>query len=189
MLPVRIEVLSSSHELFRCNHPNEYLVGPNCINCGTAFIISFISFDILPLVEFFIEPDISLEEAKELIESEPPLAAQEYNPVLGRSKDKKIVLNRDQLSMLEQGNVIIQTFPPPLTPKLLFNVIPSITITQCKGCSKVFDLDDFEMACLRKGHCPFCRTSYERNEAFFVEEDEEEENSSVPNFSQFSRFS
>uniref|UniRef100_A0A8R1EG47 Intraflagellar transport protein 122 homolog n=2 Tax=Caenorhabditis japonica TaxID=281687 RepID=A0A8R1EG47_CAEJA len=175
---------------YRCGLNNPLLGGMSCIHCETPFIISFVTFDVLPLIEFKIEPDISTDEARELIESEPPLSDDDYNPLRGVKKGvKDIVLNRESLSRLEQGHVIIQTFPPPLAPKFLFNVMPSINIAQCKGCNKVFDLDDFEMACLRKGHCPYCRTSYERNEAFFVDDDEEDENSTVPNFGQFARFS
>ncbi|CAL2039674.1 unnamed protein product [Caenorhabditis brenneri] len=175
---------------YRCGLNNPFLGGMSCIHCETPFIISFGSFDVLPLIEFKIEPDITLDEAKELIESEPPLSDDDYNPLRSIKKGvKEIILNRDSLSRLERGHVLIQMFPPPLAPKFLFNVMPSIAIALCKGCNKVFDLDDFEMACLRKGHCPFCRTSYERNEAFFVEDEEEEENSNVPSFGQFSRFS
>ncbi|KAF1756874.1 hypothetical protein GCK72_013328 [Caenorhabditis remanei] len=175
---------------YRCGLNNPFLGGTSCIHCETPFIISFVSFDVLPLIEFKIEQDITFDEAKELIESEPPLADDDYNPLRSIKKGvKEIILNRDSLSRLERGHVIVQTFQPPLAPKFLFNVMPSITIAQCKGCNKVFDLDDFEMACLRKGHCPFCRTSYDRNEAFFVEEEEEEESSNVPSFGQFSRFS
>ncbi|PIC32819.1 hypothetical protein B9Z55_013017 [Caenorhabditis nigoni] len=176
---------------YRCGLNNPFLGGLSCIHCETPFIFSFVSFDVLPLIEFKIEQDITFDEAKELIESEPPLADDDFNPLRSMKKgQKEIILNRDSLARLERGHVIIQIFPPPLSPKYLFNVMPSITIAQCKGCNKVFDLDDFEMACLRKGHCPFCRTSYDRNEAFFVEDEEEEENnSSVPSFGQFSRFS
>ncbi|EGT35625.1 hypothetical protein CAEBREN_28014 [Caenorhabditis brenneri] len=175
---------------YRCGLNNPFLGGMSCIHCETPFIISFGSFDVLPLIEFKIEPDITLGEAKELIESEPPLSDDDYNPLRSIKKGvKEIILNRDSLSRLERGHVLIQMFPPALAPKFLFNVMPSIAIALCKGCNKVFDLDDFEMACLRKGHCPFCRTSYERNEAFFVEDEEEEENSNVPSFGQFSRFS
>ncbi|EGT35592.1 hypothetical protein CAEBREN_12938 [Caenorhabditis brenneri] len=175
---------------YRCGLNNPFLGGMSCIHCETPFIISFGSFDVLPLIEFKIEPDITLDEAKELIESEPPLSDDDYNPLRSIKKGvKEIILNRDSLSRLERGHVLIQMFPPPLAPKFLFNVMPSIAIALCKGCNKVFDLDDFEMACLRKGHCPFCRTPYERNEAFFVEDEEEEENSNVPSFGQFSRFS
>uniref|UniRef100_A0A1I7UIF5 Intraflagellar transport protein 122 homolog n=2 Tax=Caenorhabditis tropicalis TaxID=1561998 RepID=A0A1I7UIF5_9PELO len=175
---------------YRCGLNNPLLGGMSCIHCETPFIISFVSFDVLPLVEFKIDSDISLDEVKELIESEPPLAVDDYNPLRSMKKGvKEIILNRESLARLERGQVIIQTFQPPLAPKFLFNVMPSITIALCKGCNKVFDLDDFEMACLRKGHCPFCRTSYERNEAFFVEEEEEEETTNVPSFGQFSRYS
>jgi len=43
----------------------------SCVNCGHPFIRTFLGFDILPLVEFQPEPDISVQEALSLIISEP----------------------------------------------------------------------------------------------------------------------
>ncbi|CAL1149722.1 unnamed protein product [Cladocopium goreaui] len=43
----------------------------SCINCGHPFLRTFLGFDILPLVEFQPESDISLEEAQKLIAQEP----------------------------------------------------------------------------------------------------------------------
>jgi len=43
----------------------------SCINCGHPFIRTFLGFDILPLVEFQPESDISVEEALKLIALEP----------------------------------------------------------------------------------------------------------------------
>jgi len=46
---------------------NQNTVGDKCTNCGHPFIRSYVNFDILPLVEFFPNPDISDEEALEII--------------------------------------------------------------------------------------------------------------------------
>ncbi|CAK9047431.1 Intraflagellar transport protein 122 homolog, partial [Durusdinium trenchii] len=48
----------------------------SCINCGHPFIRTFLGFDILPLVEFQPETDISLEEAQRLIAQEPNRKSQ-----------------------------------------------------------------------------------------------------------------
>ena len=40
-----------------------------CSNCGQPFVYSFVSFEILPLVEFQLEDDITDSEAMHLIES------------------------------------------------------------------------------------------------------------------------
>ncbi|CAJ1445124.1 unnamed protein product [Effrenium voratum] len=42
-----------------------------CINCGHPFLRTFLGFDILPLVEFQPEADISIQEAQKLISQEP----------------------------------------------------------------------------------------------------------------------
>ncbi len=60
---------------YRCSTTNP-LLNPNgnvCTQCKQPFMHSFISFEILPLVEFVVEEGISDKEAKELIEAEPPL--------------------------------------------------------------------------------------------------------------------
>lgn len=43
----------------------------SCINCGHPFLRTFLGFDILPLVEFYPDSDISIEEALKLIALEP----------------------------------------------------------------------------------------------------------------------
>lgn len=48
---------------------NKHAKGDVCSSCGHPFVRSFISFDILPLVEFVPEPSISDDEAIELIRS------------------------------------------------------------------------------------------------------------------------
>merc|ERR1740117_2265062 len=43
----------------------------SCINCGHPFIRTFLGFDILPLVEFQPEANISMDETLKLIAKEP----------------------------------------------------------------------------------------------------------------------
>lgn len=60
---------------FRCSTTNSLLnafnsrfsSGDVCTTCGHAFVRSFINFDVLPLVEFIPEPQISDDEAVDLI--------------------------------------------------------------------------------------------------------------------------
>ncbi|XP_048590687.1 intraflagellar transport protein 122 homolog isoform X2 [Nematostella vectensis] len=58
---------------YRCSTTNPLLnnKGNQCINCRQPFVYSFSSFEVLPLVEFVLEDDISDEEAIKLIEAEP----------------------------------------------------------------------------------------------------------------------
>ena len=57
---------------YRCQTTNPLLNnnrGNHCINCGQPTIHSFISFEVLPLVEFVLENDIPDEEALSLLET------------------------------------------------------------------------------------------------------------------------
>jgi len=50
----------------------------SCINCGHPFLRTFLGFDILPLVEFYPDSDIPIEDALKLIALEPN-ARKEHN--------------------------------------------------------------------------------------------------------------
>ena len=58
----------------KCSTTNPLLnqMGNQCINCQQPFIHSFYAFEVLPLVEFIPESNISDEEAVRLINQEPP---------------------------------------------------------------------------------------------------------------------
>lgn len=52
-------------------NPNTILTNDDkCSTCYHVFVHSFLSFDVLPLVEFKIAPNISHKKAMELINSE-----------------------------------------------------------------------------------------------------------------------
>ena len=74
-LMVRSKPYSDDEELlsicYRCSttNPLHNPKGNRCNNCSQPFIHSFVSFEILPLVEFTLEDDISDLEAMSLIES------------------------------------------------------------------------------------------------------------------------
>lgn len=76
-ITIRSKPFTDSEDLlplcYRCSTTNPLLNnrGNCCINCQQPFIYSFISFDVLPLVEFVLEEEISDEEAVKLIEAEP----------------------------------------------------------------------------------------------------------------------
>ncbi|XP_041457748.1 intraflagellar transport protein 122 homolog isoform X2 [Lytechinus variegatus] len=59
---------------YRCSTTNPLLnnQGNRCINCSQPFVHSFVSFEVLPLVEFHLEEGIPDEEAVQLIQMEPP---------------------------------------------------------------------------------------------------------------------
>uniref|UniRef100_A0A8C2J7B3 Intraflagellar transport protein 122 homolog n=1 Tax=Cyprinus carpio TaxID=7962 RepID=A0A8C2J7B3_CYPCA len=77
-LTVRSKPYRDSEDLipmcYRCSTNNPLLnnQGNSCINCRQPFIYSASSYEVLPLVEFYLEDDISDEEAVSLIDLEVP---------------------------------------------------------------------------------------------------------------------
>ncbi|XP_063240162.1 intraflagellar transport protein 122 homolog isoform X2 [Bacillus rossius redtenbacheri] len=77
-LMVRAKPYHDSEELlpmcYRCSTYNALMssAGNCCSNCGQPFVHSFVSFEILPLVEFQLEEGISDEEAVRLIDAPAP---------------------------------------------------------------------------------------------------------------------
>jgi len=59
---------------YRCATTNPLLnsQGDACINCGAAFVRSFLTFEHLPLVEFVLDASVADDEATALIDEEPP---------------------------------------------------------------------------------------------------------------------
>ncbi|EJW79340.1 hypothetical protein WUBG_09751, partial [Wuchereria bancrofti] len=138
-LIIRSKPFTDAEELlpmcYRCGISNP-LVGTNeCIHCKTPFILSFVSFEVLPLVEFFVSDDINLEEARQLISVEPPLG-QSKNPLQEQMnlKTGKVVADRETLLKLERQQVIIAEWPAPFVTRFYYNIIPEISITQCTSC-------------------------------------------------------
>ncbi|VDO26073.1 unnamed protein product [Onchocerca flexuosa] len=116
--------------------------------------------EVLPLVEFIVSDDINLEEARQLINAEPPLGQIE-NPLQEQMslKTGKVMANREILLRLEKQQVIIAEWPPPFATRFYYNIIPEISIIQCNSCYRMFHADDFEIACLKTGGCPFCHVA------------------------------
>ena len=67
---------------YRCQTTNPLLNnnrGNHCINCGQPTVHSFISFEVLPLVEFVLEKGIEDEEALSLLETGENLKRNRLN--------------------------------------------------------------------------------------------------------------
>nr|CAH0101988.1 unnamed protein product [Daphnia galeata] len=188
VLSIRAQPYQDAEDLlplcYRCSMSNP-LYNPRgncCIHCGENFIFSFISFEILPLVEFYIEEDISAAEALQLIKTEPPKATNDlrngedyqlyendkqstdpfssyfYSHQL-RDQTSKIILNRDALLRLKPTEVIVCRWPSPLPSQYYRNFLPDVALKHCKHCNKIFHADDYELHYLQKNQCPFCRSS------------------------------
>ena len=59
---------------YRCSTTNQLFntAGSICTNCRQPFVFSFVSFEVLPVVEFFLAEGISDDEAMKLIQMEAP---------------------------------------------------------------------------------------------------------------------
>ncbi|PSN54470.1 Intraflagellar transport protein 122 [Blattella germanica] len=66
---------------YRCSTYNPLMTNTAncCTNCRQPFVHSYVSFEVLPLVEFQLEPGISDEEAVRLIEAPAPTVEESEN--------------------------------------------------------------------------------------------------------------
>ncbi|KAB0796579.1 hypothetical protein PPYR_10640 [Photinus pyralis] len=173
---------------YRCSTYNPLAANSNrCVNCGHKFIYSFVTFEILPLVEFELDDNISDLEAIRLIETPPSaeskgkqeisethetlqldfdtddideaFTSKVINYDKDESKYKPVVVGRKILLSLDSSNVLVCKRNPPLHFQYYRNLIPDVQITLCCYCFKFFHVDDFELQVLQKGFCPFCRVT------------------------------
>lgn len=56
---------------YKCSNYSPHLQGNSCPNCMQEFIFSYVSFEILPLTQFYPESDISDQEAERLLMAPP----------------------------------------------------------------------------------------------------------------------
>ena len=174
---------------YRCSTYNPLTsASNNCVNCGQKFVHSFVSFELLPLVEFQLEEGISDEEAVRLIET-PLVEAKENDEwqeevsenqqtlQLTNHEEEKdpfaskiikfddgntfvpVTIGRKILLSLDSSSVLICKWKAPLRYQYFRNLLPDLHIAMCESCFKCFHVDDFELQLLQNGHCPFCRTS------------------------------
>ncbi|XP_044767186.1 intraflagellar transport protein 122 homolog [Coccinella septempunctata] len=173
---------------YRCSTYNPLSAMSNsCTNCGQKFVYSFVTFEILPLVEFVLEDGITDMEAVRLIETPPTtrrdvdkLTIKDRFQTLQFEDDDKgddedpfssrivnyerknggfipIVLGRKELLSMDSSSVLVSKWNSPLRYKFFRNLLPDLQITMCYSCFKAFHIDDYELQILQKGYCPFCR--------------------------------
>jgi len=159
--------------------------GMSCVKCRQGFVYSYHSFEVLPLVEFDVDLDITDEEAMDLIEddtggkgSEDWQETGEDSQVMSMGDDAggdpftaqfmrfedesgaflPITANRAILRQMRSSEIYVQQWPEPIGNQYYRNVLPELSVSHCKACNKFFHSDDFELLVLQKGCCPFCRT-------------------------------
>ncbi|NXK60377.1 IF122 protein, partial [Sylvietta virens] len=119
-LTIRSKPFHDSEELvplcYRCSTNNPLLnnLGNVCINCRQPFVFSASSYEVLHLVEFYLEDGITDEEAVALIDLEAPRASKRENKWQEMLSDHAQSLRRD-----DSTDIIIED-DDPFTAKLSF---------------------------------------------------------------------
>ncbi|NXR49993.1 IF122 protein, partial [Hippolais icterina] len=119
-LTIRSKPFHDSEELvplcYRCSTNNPLLnnLGNVCINCRQPFVFSASSYEVLHLVEFYLEDGITDEEAVALIDLEAPRVSKREN------KWQEMVSDHTQSLRLDDSTDIIIEDDDPFTAKLSF---------------------------------------------------------------------
>ncbi|XP_052534601.1 intraflagellar transport protein 122 homolog isoform X4 [Tympanuchus pallidicinctus] len=118
-LTIRSKPFHDSEELvplcYRCSTNNPLLnnLGNVCINCRQPFVFSASSYEVLHLVEFYLEDGITDEEAVSLIDLEAPR--------LSKSGNKwQEMMSDDAQSLRLNDSAVITEDDDPFTAKLSF---------------------------------------------------------------------
>ncbi|XP_063076713.1 intraflagellar transport protein 122 homolog isoform X2 [Engraulis encrasicolus] len=101
---------------FRCstNNPLLHNLGNVCINCRQPFIYSASSYEVLPLVEFYLEGGISDEEAVALIDLEVPKQ--------DRNTSRWHNMSSGESQSLKLDDSTVEEAEDPFTAKLSFEM-------------------------------------------------------------------
>ncbi|NXW76150.1 IF122 protein, partial [Hirundo rustica] len=119
-LTIRSKPFHDSEELvplcYRCSTNNPLLnnLGNVCINCRQPFVFSASSYEVLHLVEFYLEDGITDEEAVALIDLEAPRVSKREN------KWQEMLNDHTQSLRLDDSTDIIMEDDDPFTAKLSF---------------------------------------------------------------------
>ena len=68
-------------------------------------------------------------------------------------------VSRDILKSLEPTRVVVQKWDDPHPWQFFWVRLKDQSLTVCPSCQFIFISDDWFLASLSKGHCPFCRRS------------------------------
>ncbi|KAI6231946.1 hypothetical protein M3Y95_00435200 [Aphelenchoides besseyi] len=156
---------------YSCGTTNPILGGHTCVHCNADFIYSFLSFDVLPIIEFALVDGLTDEEAEGLIKAEPPMSSEPLTASLllsqHRNRDKQgmLLLDGETLLSLESGHVFVCRPVDWLSTRYYLKVITEIAVVKCDECCRFFNADDFQMAVLQNGTCPVCRTKIQLYDA------------------------
>uniref|UniRef100_A0A914HDV0 Intraflagellar transport protein 122 homolog n=1 Tax=Globodera rostochiensis TaxID=31243 RepID=A0A914HDV0_GLORO len=150
---------------YSCGTRNPILGSHECVHCSHPFVYSFITFEVLPLVQFHIADGIEDDEAIRLINMEPPPMVDTDTQTndfimseLAMNKKKKRQMKLDREHLLRLGTeVFTHNRPSPMRTSFYLKVIKEVKTAKCPNCQKFFNSDDFQMAVLQLGQCPVCQ--------------------------------
>ncbi|VDD75566.1 unnamed protein product [Mesocestoides corti] len=187
---------------FRCSATNSTLQSDGrCTNCKAPFVYSFLYFgrfdelnlrvrtqpieffsasDILPLVEFVPDPELTAEEVIDCIRSDPitqhsaesesspgninrltpdfdPFAEKLSSFNISSTEYQPVVLDATTLKAIPSAEIIILEADYPLRKRFFKNVLPEVGVTWCRSCNKIFQKEDYQLIYLQRHQCPFCK--------------------------------
>ncbi|GAV02947.1 hypothetical protein RvY_13448 [Ramazzottius varieornatus] len=158
--------------------------GFSCQSCASALKYCNVSFEHLPLVEFFLAPTITNDEALTLITMEPmvkgsknssEVEVQEGVVRFDRPKTAApsgsneqffadfqrkgaIVVDREVLRNLNEEEVVILRLGNGRQWRFFRNMLADVVpVTACCSCCRLFNSDDYFASLLELSSCPFCR--------------------------------
>ena len=141
------------------------LVGDVCKSCHHPFIRCFITFDVLPLIEFK-NGSLSDQEALSSICKYPPPYGHtndSFNESINnalRNTDRMghVPVEVDQKVLESFNRKEIFTLGTISSGRMRFfkNMIPEIGIAVCNECLNFFNEEDYEYEFLKQDACPFC---------------------------------
>lgn len=89
------------------------------------------------MIEFGIENGLSIEEAIDCINAEPPMHDDIKNPFHSMKKRQYLRLTKEQLLNLDKNQVFICQNLPPIKTRFYINIITEINLSKCPSCNKV----------------------------------------------------
>ncbi|KAH7444793.1 hypothetical protein KP509_02G092100 [Ceratopteris richardii] len=152
-----------------------------CSFCSQPVIRSFVSFEQLPIVEFFLEDGITHETAKKLLRSRhcrkpsegsnqhdlKQISGGQWRTMLhrnfcnssSRQKPGPLRANEHTLTSLHPRQVIIQDVFMSEQHRYFYMIDPAFFVCQCESCNQFFEQEEWDAAILKEGSCPFCKSS------------------------------
>lgn len=142
----------------------------SCDNCGHPFIRCSISFDILPLIEFQIDSNLSNEDALSLIRSPVKNGVSKHKCSDLFAECVTLALEKQEVTAIyEPVKVDENTFKAlartevlvlmPLSPEMKIrffkNMIPEIGVVVNQNCHIFVREDIYEFSCLKGEKCPY----------------------------------